>query len=201
MAATSALVVEEDYNKRLDLEMDALEANLGTLLRAAQPTTTPSAPAAAGFARAAAAGPVLKAPLALEADRYQATVAASNLVRASEQLLALTSELKEALVLNDFARLNGVLYRRAHATRQALAARARSAHALTATLGAVETLLAATTGSTGAGAGAIAGVQCMAAPPAPSPSPSPSAAADADADADAVMADADAPPPPSASTA
>ncbi|ESO02339.1 hypothetical protein HELRODRAFT_155811 [Helobdella robusta] len=52
---------------------------------------------------------VLGKPSQAEQDRYEIEVRAANMVRAAESLMRLVSEIKQFLILNDFAQVNEAL--------------------------------------------------------------------------------------------
>ncbi|KAI8906527.1 surfeit locus protein 5 subunit 22 of mediator complex-domain-containing protein [Powellomyces hirtus] len=88
---------EEDLNKRLDTDIDVLLGSLTHIVESAtlrQPSLTD----------ASLLEPKDRYKIAQERQLMQG--AAANIVNSAQSLLTLTSELKQALLLNDFKMLN-----------------------------------------------------------------------------------------------
>ncbi|KAI8807824.1 surfeit locus protein 5 subunit 22 of mediator complex-domain-containing protein [Cladochytrium replicatum] len=91
--------VEEEFNRRLDAELESLDVNFGHIIRSA-PLKHYSTDKF-GFDRL-----YVKDKYKITQDHQLVDSAASNVVRSVEGLLSLTRELKESLILNDFKNLN-----------------------------------------------------------------------------------------------
>ncbi|KAJ3009407.1 Mediator of RNA polymerase II transcription subunit 22 [Thoreauomyces humboldtii] len=101
--STLKTYTEEDLNKRLDTEIDVLLSNVEHIVEAAT-MRQPS------LADADIQEPKDRARIAQERQLMHGC--AANIVNSAQSLLALTSELKQALLLNDFKMLNATVHSR-----------------------------------------------------------------------------------------
>ncbi|TPX36926.1 hypothetical protein SmJEL517_g01112 [Synchytrium microbalum] len=105
----SSSVIEEEFNKRVDTEVTNLAESFMEIIEAAR-TQTPedTLPARLKLPTSESKPPTLhiddKHITLQKTTRMQ--VATASLVKSSESLLSITSELKRCLVLNDYAALN-----------------------------------------------------------------------------------------------
>ncbi|KAJ3067732.1 Mediator of RNA polymerase II transcription subunit 22 [Quaeritorhiza haematococci] len=104
-SSATAASIEEQYNKRLDGEMEALEDNFGYFVKATSLRYTHVDKLGQEKTEA-------KDKYRIAQERQLMEGAAANIIRSSETLLTMTAELRLSLLLNDFRTLNDTVRRR-----------------------------------------------------------------------------------------